>query len=166
MNKNLFISSFHKKEKEKKVQDYPDFIFLRVLPVKLMRTPYEKSEGWKMACQKLHETIYIIETDTEKYQQDRLVTFRRRRFEGYMTQRAIDQKSYVVNENEAFYSVLRSTLNQHHSFVYGCKIDYRRLDEELKPPDCYIELKTARVFTSEGQRKNFYRSGKVLPLML
>ena len=167
MNKNLFISSVHKEKiKDKKVQKYPDFIFLRGRPVKLSWTPYEKSEGWKMACQKLHETIYIIEIYTEKYeQQDRLVSFRGKRFEGYMTRPASDQESYVVNEHEAFYSVLQSTLNLHHSFVYGSEIDCRHPDEKIEPPDCYIELKTNRVFTSEGQRKNFYRS-KVLLSML
>ena len=167
MNKNLFISSVHKEKiKDKKVQDYPDFIFLRGRPVKLICTPYENRQGWKMACQKLHETIYIIEIDTEKYeQQDRLVSFRGKRFEGYMTQRAIDQESYVVNEHEAFYSVLQSTLNLHHSFVYGSEIDCRHPDEKMKPPDCYIELKTNRIFTCEREKENFYRS-KVLSSIL
>ena len=63
VNKTRFVPSEEKKKENKssEVQQYPDFQFWTGHLAKLMCTPYERRDGWMMACQKLHQTIYIIE---------------------------------------------------------------------------------------------------------
>ena len=175
-NKNRFVV-LHSKPKERVenvIGEYPDFLLWRGHLTKFMCTPYENRDGWIMACQKLHRTIYISEVETEQAAEQRRnrsdrekhMIFWGKRFEGYMTgpfpvpgqnTPIVDQKSCVVNDHQAFCSVVRSRLNQHHSLVFGAEVDCCQPVEKLKPPECYIELKTSRVFTSRRQEENFYR---------
>ena len=86
------------------------------------------------------------------------------RFKSYMTRPfsspnekkpIVDQKTVVVDQHQQFHSVLFSNLNQRHSLLYGSRIDC--CDPSLEPPDCYIDLRTNRVFSSRRQEENFYR---------
>ena len=178
LNKNRFVG-FDKTRSQPNVNvigTMPDFFLWRGHLTKLMCTPFENRDGWMMACQKLNQTIYVSEVETKEAAFQRknrsaregLMTYWGVRFEGYMTGPfpnpsdpaacpAVDQRQLVTNTNQAFCSVLRTRLNQHHSLVYGAEVDCCQPVDVLSPPDCYIELKTNRVFSTSRQRDNFYR---------
>nr|CAB3240262.1 decapping and exoribonuclease protein [Phallusia mammillata] len=176
INKDRFV---HKDEGRSSshhtIGNFPDFVLWRGHLTKFMCTPYENRDGWMMAAQKLGDTIYISEIETEAAKErkkqmtlrEKTMTFWGVRFEGYMTgpfpkpgsepELPLPACETVINTNMAFCSVLRSRLNGRHSLIYGAEVDCCEPVEVLSPPDCYIELKTSRVFTSKRQEENFYR---------
>jgi len=184
LNRDRFVSPSEPDAKKHKpsasnaniIGEMPDFVLWRGHLTKMMCTPYENRDGWIMACQKLDQTIYISEVESEqaalqrrnRSDRERLMTYWGVRFEGYMTcpfpdpqhqeeTSVVDQTTLVTNTNKAFCSVIRSRLNQHHSLIYGAEVDCCRPVNVLTPPDCYIELKTNRIFMHQRQEDNFYR---------
>ena len=181
-NRDRFVSPLEPDTKKRRLSannvigEMPDFVLWRGHLTKMMCTPYESRDGWIMACQKLNQTIYISEVESEqaalqrrnRSNRESLMTYWGVRFEGYMTgpfpdpqhkleTTTVDQSTLVTNTNKAFCSVIRSRLNQHHSLVYGAEVDCCQSVEVLTPPDCYIELKTNRIFSNQRQEDNFYR---------
>uniref|UniRef100_H2ZF38 Decapping nuclease n=1 Tax=Ciona savignyi TaxID=51511 RepID=H2ZF38_CIOSA len=176
LNKNRFDVKNDEKG-ENVIGSSPDFLLWRGHLTKMMCTPFEKREGWKMAIQKLNNTIYISEVETEESRlrrlnrtdRESLMTYWGTRFEGYMTgnfpkpghaPKPMDQtssKETITNTNRAFCSVLRSRLHGRHSLVYGAEVDCCHPVDVVTPPDSYIELKTSRIFTSPRQETNFYK---------
>lgn len=49
---------------------FADFVCWRGLLTKLLCTPYEKLEGWKIAVCRFRGTLYMCEFDTEEKLQD------------------------------------------------------------------------------------------------
>ncbi|CAK8673529.1 unnamed protein product [Clavelina lepadiformis] len=182
-NKRRFAgkSHFHDVKRQKVEQDQniigepPDFVLWRGHLTKLMCTPFENRDGWSMACQKLENTVYVSEVETKAAAQrkassterEKLMTYWGVRFEGYMTGRfpkppetisvRTPKEETIINTNEAFCSVFRTRVNKRHSVVYGAEVDCCKSVDVLSPPDCYVELKTSRKFTSRKQEENFYR---------
>ena len=178
LNKHRFLSvgtpqQHSSGDKLRIIGELPDFVLWRGHLTKMMCTPYENRDGWIMACQKFNHTIYISEVETEeaaykrrnRSERDSLMTYWGVRFEGYMSgpfsgpgqESVVDQSKLVTNTHKAFCSVVRSRLNQHHSLVFGAEVDCCLPVEVLNPPDCYIELKTSRIWSSQRQEDNFYR---------
>ena len=179
-NKDRFVSHDAKKRKLSEnvsmIGEMPDFVLWRGHLTKFMCTPYENRDGWIMACQKLDRTIYVSEVESEeaafkrrnRTDRESLMTYWGVRFEGYMTgpfpdpqhrtdAAVVDQTTLVTNTNRTFCSVIRGRLNQHHSLVYGAEVDGYRPVYVVTAPDCYIELKTNRIFSTRRQEDNFYR---------
>lgn len=176
-NKQRFASLNSSNDQRDQPKDfighYPDFILYRGHMTRLMCTPFERRDGWKFACQKLNDTIYISELETDEAKikrlnrtdRDRLMLYWGRRFEAYMTKsfnKCNDKgqgstTNHVVNSNIEYVSVLRTRLNGRHSLVYGAETDCSLPVKILNPPDCYVELKTSRKFTTHRQKENFYR---------
>ena len=177
-NKQRFASLNETRGEMKKSNDFighfPDFLLYRGHLTRIMCTPFEKRDGWKFACQKLNDTIYISEIETEdaktrrvnRTDKDRLMLYWGRRFEAYMTkpfngsnkeQPSSMSRESVVNTNVEYVSVIRTRLNGRHSLVYGAETDCSLPVKTLNPPDCYVELKTSRKFSSQRQKENFYR---------
>lgn len=162
-------------ESNQMIGNFPDFVLWRGHLTKFMCTPFENRDGWTMAVQKLGDTMYISEIETESSaikrrhmtQRDKMMTYWGVRFEGYMTgpfpkpgsepELPTPACETIINTNKAFCSVLRSRLNGRHSLIYGAEVDCCHPVQVLNPPDCYVELKTSRVFTSSRQEDNFYR---------
>ena len=49
-----------------------DFVTWRGHLTKMLCTPYENREPWKMAATRFNDTIYISEVETEKAKRDRI----------------------------------------------------------------------------------------------
>ncbi|GFR12862.1 decapping and exoribonuclease protein [Trichonephila clavata] len=69
--------------------------------------------------------------------------------------------SIPVNEKEEYCIVLKGRLNN-HTLLYSAEVDgkdpfYRSLDGDPTSTQCYIELKTSRMITSDRQHFNFCR---------
>ena len=61
----------------------------------------------------------------------------------------------VINNSEAFCSVVRSRLNE-HSLLFGAEVDCCTLiDGKVVPSHSYIELKTSRVMDNARLYRNF-----------
>eukprot|EP00112_Aurelia_sp_Birch-Aquarium-sp1_P006368 Seg1704.5_Seg1704.6 transcript_id=Seg1704.5_Seg1704.6/GoldUCD/mRNA.D3Y31 product="Decapping and exoribonuclease protein" protein_id=Seg1704.5_Seg1704.6/GoldUCD/D3Y31 len=151
-----------------------DFVTWRGHLVKILCTPYEDREPWRMDMCKHNGTIYISEVETEMKREQRLNETQRQKemcywgysFEGYMT-RAISKNTKEeadkgskterkeTNNCEAFCSVVRTRLNK-NSLVFGAEVDCCTLrDGKVIAPDSYIELKTSRIIDNPRQMRNF-----------
>ena len=61
----------------------------------------------------------------------------------------------IINNSEAFCSVVRARLNK-HSLLFGAEVDCCSLqEEEVVPTHSYVELKTSRLMESMRHLKNF-----------
>lgn len=140
---------------------------------RIMCTPYESRDGWKMAVQKRGNTIYISEIELEeavKKRQERtdkekLMMYWGVRYEGYASKSMTEsddepnaktrKTETITNTNEAYCAVLTGSIN-HHTVLFAGEVDC--CDGSLKSPtDNYIELKTSRIITTKKQNDNFHR---------
>lgn len=138
---------------------HTDFITWRGHLTKIMCTPYETRESWKMAAVLHNGTIYIMEIETEENRDKRENMEERHKemcfwgynFESYVTS-LVDKshqnkteetarESRASNDSEAFITVIRARLNK-HSLVFGAEVDCRTKDHGEAPAN-YIELKTS-----------------------
>lgn len=142
-----------------------NFLCWRGLLTKLLCTPYENREDWKIAVSKFRGTYYLCEFETESKKQQKAETTPQQdemcywgwKFEQFVT---ADQEggkpdtSSPVNNNEGFCSVVRTRLES-HSVVFGGEVD--AWDPSLEGSKKYVELKTSRMLQSHQQEQNFKR---------
>lgn len=137
-----------------------DFVCWRGLMTKILCTPYENREGWKIAAARYRNCIYLCEYDTHQKLEDKRceeprqkeMTYWGLKFEQYVTtdsKDGIPNTEKPVNSNEAYVTVVRTSLNK-HSLVFGGEVDCREGNE-------YIELKTSREMSAPNHYRNFKR---------
>ncbi|XP_078274154.1 decapping and exoribonuclease protein [Rhinoraja longicauda] len=149
-------------------QLHTDFITWRGHLTKILTTPYENREGWLMAVTLFNGTYYMSEVETEearrqreqRTEQQEELMYGGYKFEQYLCADKAEgspDPSGVVNTNEAFCCVVRTRLDG-HSLVFSGEVDCKdNSDPRLKPPQCYVELKTSREIYNPNQEKNFLR---------
>ncbi|XP_065066252.1 decapping and exoribonuclease protein-like [Rhopilema esculentum] len=148
---------------------HTDFLTWRGHLVKILLTPYEKREPWRMDACKHNGTIFISEVETEEKRVQRLKQSERQKemcywgykFEDYMTKPLSGNKATekcsknVTNNCEAYCSVVRTRMSS-HSLVFGAEVDCCTLtDGKVKGPGSYVELKTTRILDNPRQARNF-----------
>ncbi|XP_076451475.1 decapping and exoribonuclease protein-like isoform X2 [Babylonia areolata] len=142
-----------------------DFVCWRGLLTKLLCTPYERQDDWKIAITKYRGTYFLCEFETErKRRQEAQMTPRQKemsywgwKFEQYVSAEQEGGKpdtDRAVNNNEGFCSVVRSRLHS-HSLVYGGEVD--AWDSSMEGDNKYVELKTTREMHTSRQWHNFKR---------
>ncbi|KAH3861118.1 decapping and exoribonuclease protein-like [Dreissena polymorpha] len=143
---------------------HTDFICWRGLLTKILCTPYENRDDWKIAVTRYNGTYYLCEYNTEaKIAQTAKLTERDKeiccwgwKFEQYLTADTKDAKPNTdtpFNNCEEFGTVVRSRLNS-HSLVFAGEVD--AIDTTGKKPH-YVEFKTTRDFTHQKQLISFKR---------
>uniref|UniRef100_A0A914UKK7 Decapping nuclease n=1 Tax=Plectus sambesii TaxID=2011161 RepID=A0A914UKK7_9BILA len=163
-----WITSMADSERQdlKTVTHSAEFISWRGALTKIASTPYENREGWRMACIRYADIIFICEFRTNTKQQQlesasyrqKLMTYWGYKFEQYMTLETADQEKpetdSAVNNFEQFCTVVRSRLGEGpgHRLLFAGETDC------IDPSDnAYVELKTQRQFENKSQKNNFYR---------
>uniref|UniRef100_H3DKU9 Decapping and exoribonuclease protein n=1 Tax=Tetraodon nigroviridis TaxID=99883 RepID=H3DKU9_TETNG len=137
-----------------------EFVTSRGHLAKLLTTPYESREGWKLAVTKFKGTFYISEVKTEAARrecEDEEMIYQGHKFEQYMCADDVHSSpdpTGVVNTNEAFYTVVKTRLAD-HKLLFSGEVDCRDKDPAKTPPSCYIELKTSVKIRTDKQRSNF-----------
>ncbi|ESO84783.1 hypothetical protein LOTGIDRAFT_54612, partial [Lottia gigantea] len=163
----------HKPEKFKLHPEKPsledllntDFVCWRGLLTRLVCTPYEYRDDWKIAVIRFRNTYFLCESMTEdrKKQVDNTtprqdeMSYWGWKFEQYITSSengGTPDINRPINTNEAFCSVVRSRLGE-HSLVYGGEID--GIDDSLQSNSKYVEFKTSRQIEYKKQNINFHR---------
>ncbi|XP_072125288.1 decapping and exoribonuclease protein isoform X1 [Mobula birostris] len=151
-----------------KSQLHTDFITWRGHLTKILTTPYENREGWLMAVTLFNGTYYMSEVETEearrqreqRTEQQEELMYGGYKFEQYLCADNPDgspNPDGVVNSNEAYCTVVRTRLNS-HSLVFSGEVDCKDISNpRLKPPQCYLELKTSREIYNAHQKRNFIR---------
>jgi len=66
----LFVPHFLQLFQEHELFSFAEFVCWRGLLTKLLCTPYENWEGWKIAVCCFQRTLYMCEFDTEEKQQN------------------------------------------------------------------------------------------------
>lgn len=144
-----------------------DFVCWRGLLTKLLCTPFQNSEGWKIAITRFQDTFYMCEFETEKNaemkrnrstMQDEMCYWGWK-FEQYVTassQNGTPDTQSLVNTNEGFCSVVRSRLNS-HSLVYGGEMDAAVTVPGPGEQHQYVEFKTNVEIESQKQDFSFKR---------
>nr|XP_057946910.1 decapping and exoribonuclease protein-like isoform X2 [Doryrhamphus excisus] len=144
-----------------------DFVTSRGRLTKVLTTPYENLSSWLLAVTKFQGILYINEVETEAARiarNNRTETHEENiywgyKFEQYICSDTIDgspDSSGVVNSNEAFYTVVQTSLKDHR-LLFSAEVDCRDKANTSDPPACYIELKTANNILSDNQRSKFRR---------
>lgn len=137
---------------------------------KILCTPYERKEAWKMALSLYKGTIYVSEVETLEARQRKLSQSERQdemcywgyKFEDYVTspKEPTANKSFTqpINNKEAFCSVVRCRLDK-HSMVFGAETDctVKNNSKNTNPSSNYIELKTSRIIENERMQWSFER---------
>ncbi|KAL8622719.1 hypothetical protein ACOMHN_009353 [Nucella lapillus] len=143
-----------------------DFVCWRGLLTRLLCTPYERQDDWKIAITRFRGTYFLCEFETErKKQREEQMTERHRemsywgwKFEQYVTaeqEGGRPDTDRPVNTNEGFCSVVRTRLHT-HSLVYGGEVD--AWDGSLSGDSRYVEMKTTRAMHTQRHWENFKRS--------
>ncbi|XP_071488435.1 decapping and exoribonuclease protein-like [Diadema antillarum] len=144
-----------------------DFVTLRGHMTKFLCTPYEKREGWAMAVTLFRGTYYISEVETEEKrrrrealsEKEKEMSYWGYKFEQYVTsdgKTASVDTSKPVNSNEAFCSVIQTSMGS-HSLIYSGEVDCRINRPGTEPPANYVELKTSKIWDNNHHERNFYR---------
>ncbi|XP_060071695.1 decapping and exoribonuclease protein-like [Ylistrum balloti] len=144
-----------------------DFVCWRGLLTKLLCTPSQTSEGWRIAITRFQNTFFMCEFDTEKNaemkknrsgMQDEMCYWGWK-FEQYVTARSPNgtpDTHSLVNTNEGFCSVVRSRLNS-HSLVYGGEVDAAISEAHPGEQYQYVEFKTSIEIETQKQDFSFKR---------
>ncbi|XP_052761789.1 decapping and exoribonuclease protein-like [Mya arenaria] len=143
-----------------------DFICWRGLLTKLLCTPYENRDDWKIAVTLHNGTYYLCEFDTEAKKKEKAERTERQeemccwgwKFEQYLTADSPEGKpspEAVFNNCEAFGTVVRSRLAS-HSLVFSGEVDAIDVDPRTGKSH-YVEFKTSREFSHPGQHVSFKR---------
>ncbi|XP_062507553.1 decapping and exoribonuclease protein-like isoform X2 [Corticium candelabrum] len=142
-----------------------DFITWRGQFTKIMCTPYERRDPWRIGLSLWNGTIYMTELETEHSRQQKLTQTERqklmcywgRKFEDYCTEeRSSLEVRNPVNNMEAFCSVVSTSLDDYRILMAG-EVDCMRKECDKKPPENYIELKTSRKIEGHRQGSSFRR---------
>ncbi|KAK7093405.1 decapping and exoribonuclease protein-like [Littorina saxatilis] len=168
MNKEKFMLQSDKNQLDAKEgidSLHTDFVCWRGLLTRLMCTPYENKDDWKIAVTKFRGTYFLCEFETERkkqreeqmtQQQDEM-SYWGWKFEQYVTADKPNGRPDTdrpVNNNEGFCSVVRSRLHS-HSLVFGGEVD--GVDSSIPGDNKYLELKTSRIMQARRQEQNFRR---------
>ncbi|KAK0168491.1 hypothetical protein PV327_002282 [Microctonus hyperodae] len=137
-----------------------DFVCLRGLLTKIMKTPYDEKEGWIICAVKFKGTIYLcaFDTDADKYEKSnrtmRDLTFMSWgfKFEQYLVSDAPGKEPNTnkpVDEAAEFCCVFETRL-VNSRILYGAEMDGIKCDELLDDPLPlkelkFFELKTSRI---------------------
>ncbi|XP_014667758.1 PREDICTED: decapping and exoribonuclease protein-like [Priapulus caudatus] len=130
-----------------------------------MCTPYENREGWIVCVTKFKNTYYMCEFETDKRVKDRERETERQKemsfwgfkFEQYLTAGDRHMKpdtSKPVNNNEAYCTVVRTSLAS-HSLLFAGEVDCLDAKSSAPKPGCYVELKTSRMIEHQGHDRSF-----------
>ena len=139
-----------------------------------MTAPYDhkNNSDWIITAQKLNGTIYLDDMKTQRQldseanmsEDYKKFSYWGQRFERYVTNPASnptminkETESAIVNPNEAFVSVLSSTIGSDMTLLLAAAMDCCKLDKNLEAPDCYVELKTLSCFKTNKHVRNFER---------
>jgi RAT1-interacting protein len=103
-----------------------DFITYRGQLTKIMCTPYDRKDSWRMALSLWNRTIYMTELETEQAQQQKLhqtdrqklMCYWGRKFEDYCSA-PCSKGSHPVNNFEAFCSVVTTKINDIRILIAG-----------------------------------------------
>ncbi|XP_033752993.1 decapping and exoribonuclease protein-like [Pecten maximus] len=144
-----------------------DFVSWRGLLTKLLCTPFETSEGWRIAITRYKDTFFLCEFETEKkaeFKKNRSgiqdeMCYWGWKFEQYVTASSPNgtpDTESLVNTNEGFCSVVRSRLNS-HSLVYGGEVDAAVSAVGPGEKYQYVEFKTSIAIESQKQDFTFKR---------
>ncbi|XP_006820314.1 decapping and exoribonuclease protein-like [Saccoglossus kowalevskii] len=145
---------------------HTDFITWRGHLTKILCTPYENREDWKMAVSLFNGTYYISEVETEESRDRRKnmtsahkeMTYWGYKFEQYVVSadgHTPPSTEDTVNNIEGYCTVVRTRLNE-NSLVFSGEVDCCRGDN-TKPSKNYVELKTSREIYTDRQYRNFKR---------
>lgn len=149
-----------------------DFVCFRGLLTTIGTTIYENKDDWLICATKFRSVIYLCAFDTEDHvhrretatERDKQMSAWGYKFEQYLvtdTPNSQPNLSIPVNEKEEYCIVLKGRLNN-HTLLYSAEVDgkdpfYRNFDGDPKSTQCYLELKTSRMITSDRQYLNFGR---------
>ncbi|XP_069491271.1 decapping and exoribonuclease protein-like [Ambystoma mexicanum] len=125
-----------------------DFVARRGHLAKVFLTPYA-DRGWEMAVTLFLGTYFLLVEREEEPPSERAehYNFMGHKFEHYMTSAKAGQDpnpSEVLNDNEAFFTVLKASLNS-HSLLFSAEVDGQDINYQQKAPACYVELKTSQM---------------------
>lgn len=167
VNKERFTEKSHPQRLK-----FPQFLTWRGNLTKLMCTPYENRDDWMFCAQKFQGVIYInnLETDLSlsnrqnMTEQQKLMTYWGHKFEKYLTKpfsnrdmTYSEMKSCTVDTHEGYCSMLSSRFGNDINILLGGEVDCSKPVKVLNPPDCYVELKTSRVFFKLSTRAEFFK---------
>ncbi|OWF40092.1 decapping and exoribonuclease protein-like [Mizuhopecten yessoensis] len=144
-----------------------DFVCWRGLLTRLLCTPSQTSEGWKIAIIRFRDTFFLCEFDTKKnaeFKKNRTgkqdeMCYWGWKFEQYVTagtQNGTPDTNTLVNTNEGYCTVVRSRLNS-HSLVYGGEVDAAISEAGPGKPYQYVEFKTNMEIETQKQDFSFRR---------
>ncbi|KAJ1134320.1 hypothetical protein NDU88_000772 [Pleurodeles waltl] len=125
-----------------------DFVARRGHLAKVFITPYAQ-HGWKMAVTLFRGTYFLLEERDEEPPSEKAeqFNFMGHKFEHYMTSARPNVQpdpSAVLDDNQAFFTVLKATLNN-HSLLFSAEVDGHDLAyHNQRAPSCYVELKTSQ----------------------
>ncbi|GIY86648.1 decapping and exoribonuclease protein [Caerostris darwini] len=150
-----------------------DFVCFRGLLTTIGTTIYENKEDWLICATKFKSMIYLCAFDTDDQIRRREATTEREKlmcswgykFEQYLAADTPVSKpnlSVPVNEKEEYCIVLKGRLDK-HTLLYSAEVDGKdplynnNRDKDPQSTQCYSELKTSRIITTERQHINFCR---------
>ncbi|GIY86647.1 NAD-capped RNA hydrolase DXO1 [Caerostris darwini] len=146
-----------------------DFVCYRGLLKTIGSTIYEKNQDWLICATKFNSVIYLCDFRTEDKikkmsqltKKEKLMIFWGMKFEKYVTANTPDSEpksSEPVNGKEKYFTVLKGRLGK-HTLLYSAEVDGKDpLADANKPPtECYLELKTSKMYQNAAATDNEYR---------
>ncbi|KAI5806651.1 RAI1 like PD-XK nuclease-domain-containing protein [Peziza echinospora] len=172
---DALLSAMVKVERETGAKTEADFVTWRGMMTKMLCLPFDRRSSFEMNATKFQDTIFIEENHTHKMsirggesRQNQLFSFWGYKFETLSTlpewwadctRDQVEQRDKdIVNNEEQFCVVVKTGFNKIRA-VLGGEVDaiWNGTPNSQDNPPVYVELKTSKTISSEGDKVAFER---------